>query len=87
MKRSHAQKADPVQRVREANTKPADSPVPGEAPVTEGDRDIDPKAPCESHQSPGVCVCPSCGRTEARVSITPCHEHICPLCGIPMRQQ
>ncbi len=33
-----------------------------------------------------VCVCPSCGRTEAKIPVTPCHEIFCPVCGIPMRE-
>jgi hypothetical protein len=33
-----------------------------------------------------VCICPSCGRTEAQLPTTPCYEMMCPRCRVPMRK-
>ena len=35
---------------------------------------------------PAVCICPSCGRTEAQLPTTPCHEMLCPRCRVLMRE-
>jgi hypothetical protein len=88
MKRANAEKTALVRREhRERNTRRGDQPAPGDSPVANRDGHGDRRGSDGPRQSPGVCVCPSCGCTEAQVSLTPCHEHICPLCGQPMRQQ
>ena len=35
---------------------------------------------------PGICICPSCGRTEAQLPTSPCPEMMCPQCRVPMRK-
>lgn len=37
-------------------------------------------------RAPTVCICSSCGRTEAKLPASPCHEMECPRCLIPMRE-
>ena len=66
--------------------KPGGIDIPGNEKGPSPDGDLHREVPKRRDRPAGICVCPSCGRTEAQVPLTPCHDMMCPRCRIPMRE-